>query len=78
MHASRAGYRISNVRPGSGVVGLRDIDISSTALPLEATLRERLDAWRNAPGGRGDIPGEVEPGQFVQWNLEVRLPSRAS
>jgi alpha 1,2-mannosyltransferase len=32
---------------------------------------ERLDAWRNAPGGRGDIPGEVEPGQFVQWNLEV-------
>ena len=53
--------------------GQRDIDFSSESLPVEATLRERLDIWRNAPGARGEIPGEVELGGFVQWNIEVRL-----
>ncbi|KAK8846871.1 hypothetical protein IAR55_005961 [Kwoniella newhampshirensis] len=50
--------------------GRRLIDVSSDPLPVEATLRERLDAWREAPGGRGEIEGEVEHGRFVQWNLE--------
>lgn len=49
----------------------REIDLASDALPLEATLRQRLDVWRYAPGGRGEIPGEVELGGFMQWNLEV-------
>ncbi|KAK1926445.1 mannosyltransferase putative-domain-containing protein [Papiliotrema laurentii] len=48
----------------------REIDLASDALPLEATLRQRLDVWRYAPGGRGEIPGEVELGGFMQWNLE--------
>lgn len=34
-------------------------------LPLSATLDERLDAWRNAPG-RG-----WEPADFVAWNLQT-------
>lgn len=54
---------------------MREIDIASEALPLEAGLRERLDVWRNAPGGRGEIPGEIELGGFMQWNLEVRALS---
>jgi hypothetical protein len=70
-HPSTAVRRITIIRPSSDVVGRRDIDLSSKALPLEASLKERLEIWRNAPGGRGDLPGEVEPGQFVQWNLEV-------
>lgn len=49
----------------------REIDFSSEALPVEASLRERLDVWKNAPGGRGEVPGEIEMGGFVQWNLEV-------
>ena len=56
----------STFTPGHG----RQIDQTSDSLPIEATLRERLDVWRNAPGGRGDIDGEVELGGFVQWNLE--------
>ncbi|WWC87046.1 uncharacterized protein L201_001931 [Kwoniella dendrophila CBS 6074] len=50
--------------------GKREIDIASDPLPLSATLKERLDAWKEAPGGRGEIDGEVEHGGFVQWNLE--------
>jgi hypothetical protein len=34
-------------------------------LPLSATLDDRLDAWRNAPG-RG-----WEPADFVAWNLQT-------
>ena len=49
----------------------RDIDLASDALPMEATLAQRLDVWRNAPGGRGEIPGEIELGGFNLWNLEV-------
>lgn len=71
LHISRLNYRTSSVSRAPGIIGKRDIDISSRALPLEASLRERLDIWRDAPGGRGDISGEVEPGQFMQWNLEV-------
>jgi hypothetical protein len=52
-------------------MGMREIDLASEPLPVEASLRERLDAWRDAPGGRGEVPGEVEMGGFVQWNLEV-------
>ncbi|KAK4688144.1 alpha 1,2-mannosyltransferase, partial [Tremellales sp. Uapishka_1] len=51
--------------------GLREIDIASEPLPVEANLRERLDAWKNAPGGRGEITGEVELGGFVKWNIET-------
>ncbi|WVQ74113.1 hypothetical protein IAR50_003703 [Cryptococcus sp. DSM 104548] len=50
--------------------GQREIDIASDAMPLEATTRERLEVWRNAPGGRGEVEGEVEMGGFMQWNLE--------
>jgi alpha 1,2-mannosyltransferase len=64
---------MSSLKEGSSVIGKRDIDVSSQALPLEASLRERLDVWRDAPGGRGDIMGEIEPGQFTQWNLEVSI-----
>ena len=52
----------------------REIDIASDALPLEASLRDRLDMWKNAPGGRGEVEGEVELGGFVSWNLEVSSP----
>lgn len=42
-------------------------------LPLNATLEDRLDAFRNAPGIGW------EPADFVNWNLQVRtnllLPS---
>ncbi|OXB37179.1 hypothetical protein LQV05_003825 [Cryptococcus neoformans] len=58
------------VPPTSSPHGVREIDISSEPLPLEATLRERLDAWKNAPGGRGEVEGEVESGGFMAWNLE--------
>ena len=34
-------------------------------------MRERLEIWRNAPGGRGEVEGEMELGGFVRWNLEV-------
>lgn len=34
-------------------------------LPLSATLEERLEAWRNAPG-RG-----WEPADYVAWNLQT-------
>ncbi|ODN80348.1 hypothetical protein L202_02608 [Cryptococcus amylolentus CBS 6039] len=50
--------------------GHRPIDLASDAMPLEATTRERLEVWRNAPGGRGEVEGEVEMGGFMQWNLE--------
>jgi hypothetical protein len=69
LRIAKAGHWAANA--GSSIIRRRDIDVSSEALPLEATLRDRLDVWRNAPGGRGDVLGEVEPGQFVQWNLEV-------
>lgn len=57
----------------------REIDLASDALPLDATLEERLKVWEMSPGGRG--PGvhmgldgkmheEVEPGTFNNWNLE--------
>lgn len=45
--------------------------MASDSLPVDATLRERLDVWKAAPGGRGDVEGEVEAGGFVAWNLEV-------
>lgn len=51
------------------VGGVREIDASSAAMPLEAGLLERLDVWENAPGGRGDVEGEAEIGTFVNWNL---------
>ncbi|EIW68801.1 hypothetical protein TREMEDRAFT_71915 [Tremella mesenterica DSM 1558] len=49
---------------------LREIDISSESLPLKASLRERLEVWRNAPGGRGEVEGEVEAEVFNEWSLE--------
>ncbi|KIR96527.1 hypothetical protein L804_06006 [Cryptococcus deuterogattii 2001/935-1] len=49
---------------------VREIDIYSEPLPVDATLRERLDVWKNAPGGRGEVEGEVELGGFMAWNLE--------
>lgn len=49
---------------------MREIDIYSEPLPVDATLRERLDVWKNAPGGRGEVEGEVELGGFMAWNLE--------
>ena len=33
-------------------------------------MRERLEVWRNAPGGRGEVEGEIELGGFNSWNLE--------
>ncbi|WWD22183.1 hypothetical protein CI109_106674 [Kwoniella shandongensis] len=72
----RLPFSSSSSRPSSSIYdnyessGKRRIDIASEPLPVEATLRERLDAWRDAPGGRGEIEGEVEHGGFVQWNLE--------
>ncbi|EJT50851.1 hypothetical protein A1Q1_07959 [Trichosporon asahii var. asahii CBS 2479] len=54
--------------PFYGGPSRRAIDIASDPLPVNATLRERLDVWRAAPGGRGG--DDVEPGQFVQWSLE--------
>ncbi|WVO13349.1 hypothetical protein L204_100964 [Cryptococcus depauperatus] len=51
-------------------LGDREIDIASDALPVVATLRERLDVWRKAPGEKGEIEGEVEHGGFMKWNLE--------
>nr|ODO02372.1 hypothetical protein L204_01105 [Cryptococcus depauperatus CBS 7855] len=39
-------------------LGDREIDIASDALPVVATLRERLDVWRKAPGEKGEIEGE--------------------
>lgn len=56
--------------PFYGGKSRRPIDISSDPLPVTASLQERLNVWRNAPGGRGAIDGEVELGKFVQWNLE--------
>lgn len=87
--SSTPGWRLPPVFPkrptasytsGSAPIvppGVREIDFYSEALPVEATLRERLDVWRNAPGGRGEVEGEVEMGGFVQWNLEVS-PGRRS
>lgn len=49
----------------------RLIDVASDPLPASATLEERLRAWEDAPGGRGEVRGEVEVGGFVQWNQEV-------
>lgn len=54
--------------PFYGGPSRRAIDIASDPLPVNASLRERLDAWRAAPGARG--ADDVEPGQFVQWSLE--------
>lgn len=60
---------------------LREIDISSQPLPVDATLEERLLAWERAPGGRG--PGvhpslvdgapteEIELGGFNVWSSET-------
>lgn len=56
----------------------REAELASEPLPVEASLQERLEAWKNAPGGRGDIEGEVEHGTFVQWNLEVGTDSFTS
>lgn len=50
--------------------GRREIDVASEPLPLDATVQERLDAWENSPGGRGEIPGEIETGGFFLWNNE--------
>jgi len=60
--------------PSESPDGRRLIDCSSDSLPVDASLRERLDVWRDAPGGRGEIPGEVELGGFNAWNLEVSHP----
>ncbi|WVQ97918.1 hypothetical protein IAU59_005035 [Kwoniella sp. CBS 9459] len=67
---SSSGSGIRRPVSGSSSAGQREIDLASDALPVEATLRERLDVWKNAPGGRGEIKGEIEHGGFVQWNLE--------
>jgi hypothetical protein len=56
--------------PFYGGNSTRDIDISSDPLPVDATLRERLEVWRHAPGGRGEIPDEVELGGFMQVREE--------
>lgn len=54
--------------PFYGGASRRAIDISSDPLPLDATLKQRLDAWERAPGA--GAPGDVEPPDFVGWNLE--------
>ena len=64
-----------NPSPSGSNNGLRPIDISSESLPVEASLRARLDMWRDAPGGKGEVEGEIELGGFVQWNLEVSFLS---
>jgi alpha 1,2-mannosyltransferase len=61
----------SSIYDAPEALGKRRIDIASEPLSVNATLRERLDAWRDAPGGRGEIEDEIELGGFVQWNLEV-------
>lgn len=55
--------------PYYGGPSKRPIDIASDPLPLSATLEERLRVWRNAPGGRGEIEGEVELGGFMQVSI---------
>ncbi|WRT64911.1 uncharacterized protein IL334_001850 [Kwoniella shivajii] len=65
-----SGIKHKSIYSDAKAQGKRVIDIASDSLPVSATLRERLDAWRDAPGGRGEIEGEVEHGGFVQWNLE--------
>lgn len=72
------GHSQPPLHPPSSENGQRPIDISSESLPVEASLRERLAVWRNAPGGRGEIEGEVELGGFNQWNLEVSQPMKRS
>lgn len=52
-------------------VGLREIDVASRPLPLNTSTRDRLIAWANSPGGRGEIPGELELGGMFQVNMEV-------
>lgn len=56
--------------PARPTGSLRPIDIASDALPLDATLDERLAMWESAPGGRGDVEGELEMGEFVELNYE--------
>lgn len=53
--------------------GEREIDVSSRPLPLHTSTRDRLAAWKNAPGGRGEVEGEYEMGGFFQVNMEVCL-----
>ncbi|WVW78612.1 hypothetical protein I302_100571 [Kwoniella bestiolae CBS 10118] len=65
-----SGIKHKTIYSNAASEGKREIDIASDSLPLTATLRERLNAWRDAPGGRGEVEGEVEHGGFVQWNLE--------
>ncbi|WWC67796.1 uncharacterized protein I206_101709 [Kwoniella pini CBS 10737] len=65
-----AGVKHKTIYSNAQAQGKRVIDIASQPLPITASLRERLDAWREAPGGRGEVEGEVEHGGFVQWNLE--------
>ncbi|WWC59407.1 uncharacterized protein I303_101962 [Kwoniella dejecticola CBS 10117] len=65
-----SGVKHKTIYSDAHAQGKRTIDIASEPLPITASLRERLDAWREAPGGRGEVEGEVEHGGFVQWNLE--------
>ncbi len=81
-YLSRPWYLPPNPSLGpANPANLREIDIASEPLPLDATLAERLFAWENAPGGRG--PGlhpslvdgqpveEIELGGFTGWNAET-------
>ncbi|KAK6903885.1 hypothetical protein I203_107395 [Kwoniella mangroviensis CBS 8507] len=65
-----SGVKHKSIYSNAASEGKREIDIASDPLPVTASLRQRLDAWRDAPGGRGEVEGEVEHGGFVQWNLE--------
>ncbi|KAL7416020.1 mannosyltransferase putative-domain-containing protein [Mrakia frigida] len=49
--------------------GQSELDIASRPLPLKTPTRDRLIAWANAPGGRGEIPGEIELGGMYLENL---------
>lgn len=49
--------------------GESELDLSSRPLPLKTPTRDRLIAWSNAPGGRGEIPGEIELGGMYLENL---------
>jgi alpha 1,2-mannosyltransferase len=47
------------------------LDIASRPLPLRTSTKERLLAWAHAPGGRGELEGELELGGFFQENMKT-------
>lgn len=49
---------------------VRAIDVASQPMPLRTPLKERLVAWAQAPGGRGEVEGELELGGMLQINME--------